>query len=72
MKLRNLDGVYFRVCRNGKMMNICFSDLLEGEMVEILKNKSTEWLKSMCIILGKRIREIGDQLDLEAVADEDD
>lgn len=28
---RNLDGVYFRVKRNNKFENICFSDMTEDE-----------------------------------------
>lgn len=61
---RKLDGIYFRIKRNNKWGNCCFSDLTEDEMNQILENRSIEWLKSMCIILGKRIREIGDELDL--------
>jgi hypothetical protein len=38
--------------------------LTEDEMNQMLENRSIEWLKSICIILGKRIREIGDELDL--------
>lgn len=39
---RNLDGVYFRVKRNGKWDNICFSDLSETEKVDVLKNKDID------------------------------
>lgn len=62
---RNLDGYYFRVKRNDKYENICWSDLTEDEMNMILTGRSEEWLKALCIGLGKTIREIGDQLDLE-------
>ena len=34
---RNLDGIYFRIKRNNKYESICFSDLTEDEMDEILK-----------------------------------
>lgn len=61
---RNLDGVYFRVKRNGKWDNICFSDLSETEKVDVLKNKDIDQVKSLCMILGKKIREIGDQFDI--------
>ena len=40
MEKFNLDGVYFRVKRNGKWDNICFSDLTEDEQdvaIEIVK-----------------------------------
>lgn len=61
---RNLDGVYFRVKRNEQWENVCFSDLSEDEMKEVLSGKDAEWLKSLCYALGKTIRKIGDQLDL--------
>ena len=63
---RNLDGIYFRVNRDGKWDNVCFSDLDEPEMIEAMKNKDITWIKSLCIILGKRIKEIGDEFDLAA------
>lgn len=61
---RNLDGVYFRVKRNDKWENICFSDLSDDEMEEVMQNRTDEWLKNMCKILGHTIKNIGDQLDI--------
>ena len=61
---RNLDGVYFRVYRDGRYQSVCFSDLTDTEMDDILKDKSEEWLRRMCKILGQTIRNIGDQLDI--------
>ncbi len=61
---RNLDGVYFRVKRNEKWENICFSDLTEDEMKEVMTGRSKEWLKSLCIILGQVIRRIAINLIL--------
>ena len=57
---RNLDGVYFRIGTE----NICFSDLTEEQQDEIMFGRSEEWLKSLCKILAKAIREIGDQFDV--------
>ena len=57
---RNLDGVYFRVGTE----NICFSDLTEEQQDEIMKDRDKEWLKSMCKILAKTIKDIGDELDM--------
>ena len=57
---RYLDGVYFRIKRNGKYENVCFSDLTEEEMNEVMNNKDEKWLKSLAVILGKKIKEIGD------------
>jgi hypothetical protein len=61
---RDLDGIYFGVMRNGEYETLCFSDLTEDEMNIVINGKSKEWLKSMCVLLGKKIREIGDTLDL--------
>ena len=55
---RELDGVYFRINRNDKCENICFSDLTEDEMKEILNNKSKHWMLSLCVILLNCIYEI--------------
>lgn len=66
MEKRNLDGVYFRVQRDDKWDNVCFSDLTDTEKVEVMKNRDTEWLKSMCIILTNTIRKIGDEFDIVA------
>ena len=61
---RNLDGVYFRVKRDDTWQSICFSDLSDNEMEEVMQDRPVEWLKSMCKILGHTIRDIGDQLDI--------
>lgn len=63
---RNLDGVYFRIKRDDKWQNICFSDLTEEEMDEVMKDRPEEWLRSMCKLLGKTIRYIGDQFGIVA------
>lgn len=57
---RNLDGVYFRIGKE----NICFSDLTDEQKTNVMKSKDVEWLKSLCIILGNTIKEIGDQFDI--------
>lgn len=61
---RNLDGVYFRIKRDEKWDNICFSDLTPDEMEDVINNRDINWLRSLCIQLGKTIRDIGDQLDI--------
>ena len=61
---RNLDGIYFRVKRDDKWLNVCFSDLSDDEMEEVMQDRPVEWLKDMCKILGRTIRDIGDQLDI--------
>ena len=61
---RNLDGIYFRVQRDEKWGNACFSDLTQEEMERVMENRDIDWLKSMCIQLGKTIRRIGDELGI--------
>ena len=60
MEKHNLDGVYFRIGSE----NICFSDLTEEQMYEVMKDRDEEWLKSLCVHLGKTIRELGEQFDI--------
>lgn len=44
---RELDGYYFRVKREDKWENICFSDLTDEEMDEMLEGRSEEWMMSL-------------------------
>ena len=61
---RGLDGYYFRIKRDGKWQPACFSDLTEEEMMQVLEDKDEEFLRSLCVGLGKRIRFLGDELGL--------
>ena len=63
---RNLDGVYFRIKREDRYENICFSDLTDSEKIEVMKNKDETWLRSLCVTLGNSIKRIGDELDIVA------
>lgn len=38
---RNLDGAFFRVKRDDKWQNICFSDLTDEEMDAVLNGQTT-------------------------------
>lgn len=61
---RNLDGVYFRMKRGDKYMNVCFSDMTEDEQDEVLKGRNEEYLRNFVKILANTIRKIGDELDI--------
>lgn len=61
---RNLDGFFFRVERDGKWCNACFSDLTEEQMRHVLDGRPEGWLREMCVTLGKTIRDIGDQIGI--------
>lgn len=61
---RHLDGVYFRVEREGRYKPVCFSDLTEEEMKRVTENRTKEWLANLCIHLAKTMKEIGDTFDI--------
>lgn len=61
---RNLDGVYFRVERDGKWVSLCFSDLTEDEMHQVMAGKPIAWVQSLCVHLGQSLRVLGDMLDV--------
>lgn len=64
MREREIDGCYFRINRDGKWKNICFTDLTKEERDEVMEGKSAEWLASLCRHLYEVINDIADQLDL--------
>ena len=64
MGKRNLDGIYFRIQRDDKWDNVCFSDLTKDERNEVMENRSEQWLKEMCQILADVIVNIGEQFDI--------
>ena len=39
---RNYDGIYFRVQRDGKWQNICYSDMTQRERGEIARKEDGE------------------------------
>lgn len=61
---RKLDGVYFRVKRDGKWCNVCFSDMTKEERDEVIGDRSVEWWRSLAYIMADTLRSVGDQLDI--------
>ena len=67
---RNLDGVYFRVERDGKWQNICYSDMTADERDEIARKRAehatpeqqAQWWRSMADILADALYDMGEQL----------
>lgn len=68
---RKLDGVYFRVKRNGEWGNVCFSDMTTEERDEFIGDRSVEWWRSMAYIMADCLREIGDKFDIYRGSPED-
>lgn len=61
---RNLDGIYFRVERDGKWQNVCFSDLTEEEREKIGKDRPVTWWKSVACHLADMLKQIGEQFNI--------
>ena len=69
-KQRNLDGIYFRVERDGKMQNVCYSDMEQRERDEIARKKmenstpaeQAQWWRSMADILADQLYVMGEHL----------
>jgi hypothetical protein len=48
MKRRHLDNIYFRVMRDGRAQNICWTDLIWEDRVEFMrKHNNAGWLLDM-------------------------
>lgn len=61
---RNLDGIYFRIERDGKWESICFSDLTLYEIDKIAVNRDAKWWRSVALHLKDCLNEIGEQFDI--------
>ena len=69
-KERNLDGIYYRVQRDGKWCNRCYTDLTEDEQNEFMARLDTEGLKRLCFFLANTLRNIADQMNIIGGAEE--
>ena len=63
---RNIDGVFFRVNRNGKYTNVCFSDLENSEMDECLEAWDKEALLRLAKNLGNQLYYICEHFGIES------
>ena len=62
--MRNLDGIYFRVKRDGKFQALSFTDLTDDEVDSVIGDKPAEWWKSLAIHLKYIINDMGDALGI--------
>jgi len=62
--VRELDGIYIRVERDGKWCNRCFTDLTDEEQQNFLGSLDTEGLQRMCLILAGILRKVCDQFGI--------
>ena len=69
-KQRNLDGIYFRVERDGRWQNVCYSDMEQAERDEIARKRAenstieeqAQWWRSMADALADALYDMGEQL----------
>lgn len=61
---RNLDGCYFRIERDGKWQNICFTDLTDEEREKVTGERPAEWWKSLAYHLADCLRDFGEVFDV--------
>lgn len=67
---RDLDGVFFRVERDGRWLSLCFTDLTEAERERVMEHRSLAWTRRLALIMARTLREMGDQLDVVCEAGE--
>lgn len=63
---RNLSGIYFRIKRGDKWVNIDLTDMTDEEVKEVCKAHTEEWLVSVIKRLCEVIKTIGEQFDIMA------
>lgn len=71
---RNLDGIYFRVERDGKWCNVCYSDLEPHEREEVARKRAKKstieeraaWWRSVADHLADHLYAMGGSLGLSA------
>ena len=66
---RELDGVYFRINREDKWQNICFTDLTNQEAQKVLEGRSEEWMRSLCDRLEEVLMEIKEVINSQVIDD---
>jgi len=56
---RDLDGVYFRIMRDGKGVNLCWTDLCWEDRIEFArKNNNEGWLIRMIQLMNEVARNV--------------
>jgi len=67
---RNLDGVFYRVERNGRWCNVCFSDMTPDERREVIYDRMSEkpldeqvgYYRRLAELMADQLYDMGEQL----------
>ena len=63
-KVRNLDGCYYIVERDGAIKSLSFTDLTKEEQNKLLDKLDVIGLKRMTLMFAEILRVIGDTFDI--------
>ena len=69
---RDLDGIYFRVLRNGRWEARCFSDLTHEEQEKCLEGYTLGSLKDMVFHLADCLAQLGEAFDIVSTEADDE
>ena len=69
-KVRDMDGIYFRVEREGRWCSVCWTDLTHSEREEIGEDKPASWWQRVAEHLTEQLRSVADYLDLSMVEED--
>ena len=71
MTQHNLDGIFFRIERDGKWMNVCLSDMTTEERENVIKlwvhERDTNWFKGAIHHLCDCLYKVGEQQGLYGI-----
>ena len=62
---RGLDGMYFRIERDGEWKDICFTDLIPEEREIVLNSFDKDTLIRTCLLLADTVRAVGDLYNIK-------
>ena len=63
-EIMDLDGVYFRVLRDGERKSLCFTDMTDEEQSRVLDSMDTDQLKRMAQIMARNVRDYGEMVEM--------
>lgn len=64
--MSGIDGIYFRVCRDGKWYNISFCEMTDEEIDNVIGERSANWWKSVAMHLRDVLNDVCEQFGIEA------
>lgn len=67
-EIMDLDGVHFRVCREGEWKSISFTDLAADEQSDVLSKMSPPELRGMVFVLARAVRDLGEAFEIVEMA----